>query len=98
MFGLEEDMPVRKIGGSVLYLIHDIVLPIAMTYDRDINTTYAGDNYAPHVTYKGERNLKDNEKRTVKSLFLAQKTSSEPESDWRILQEYELKESSAEWR
>ncbi|MEP6710701.1 MAG: hypothetical protein ABJA64_03195 [Candidatus Saccharibacteria bacterium] len=97
-YGPDEDIPVRKVGGSVLYIVHDMIMPIAARFDRQIDTTYTGKNYSPHATYIGDRNIKHDERRNIKSLFLAQKTKAEAPSNWRILEEYHLGESNVEWQ
>lgn len=73
MFGADHDIPVRKVGGSVLYAIHDEILPVITAFDENYNHPYVGEAYTPHVTYIGDRGLAENQRASIEELYLAQK-------------------------
>lgn len=98
-FGPNHDIRVRKLGGSLLYLVHDKLLPIAKKFDRNMDLKNSGFiNYDPHVTFINDKCIDLGERIEVSRLTLAQRPL--PEDNWQILDNFPLKPRTTDvnWR
>lgn len=86
LFGPEEDIPVRKVGGVYLYEVHDAVLPVVKNVDKQFSMEYAGEQFSPHVTERANSVMREGERAIVNKLHLAQQDNT-----WRILESFDLK-------
>jgi len=83
----EEPVLVRKIVPTdAIRAVHALALGVMQQTAPDIDTTYAGERYKPHSTFKNGYGLGENERRTVDHLTLLRKVGAE----WTRIAQFNL--------
>ncbi len=96
-FGTEEqihrrEIRVRRFSSEVLSLLHQQVLAGALGREFAVDTTFAGERYAPHSTYIGDSGIAEGQAVFIDRLRLAQRRRGE---NWRDIERYELGETAS---
>ena len=75
LFGRNGEYRVRRIAQPYKSLLelHWSHIALAHSYDPDVDTSYSGVPYSPHVTYKGDRGLDEGEVLQITHFYRAQK-------------------------
>jgi hypothetical protein len=93
--GMEEgiignDTRIRMVGGSVLYLLHERIMPVVKKLDPTVDRGNTGDEFKPHVAYVGNIGLEEGIRKNVQEITLFQQV----EETWFATDHYPFKEPS----
>lgn len=77
LFGQQNDLRVRKVGSKAMHLLHNELLGMATSLGVEMRDVWIGSDYAPHVTYKGEKGIEQGQKIVLESLQLFSRESED---------------------
>ncbi len=86
------EIRVRRFSSDTLSLLHRQVLAGVIERDFVVDTTFAGERYAPHSTYIGNRGITEDQEVYIDQLRLAQRRRGE---DWYDIERYDLGEAAS---
>lgn len=76
-FGPKNDLRVRKVGSKAIHLLHNELLVMTTRLGVEMRDVWIGSDYAPHVTYKGEIGIEQDQKIVLDSLQLFSRESKD---------------------